>query len=170
VADRPVGTITVSNRTIDLAGEIIAISQIVRLRELNFDVRRGFSAGSVIALVAGVLAVFYGSSFVAGSSSSGSGRFLLPLLGVAVAIGALIYALHTRTRYILAIELASGSLSGLSANDRNALHNLKQTIRDVIEHPPLQPTAINVGEVYAVDARGSQGSQFGSGNVQTNRW
>src|SRR3954451_17244422 len=43
MADRRVGTITVSSRTIDLAGEIIVIPQIVRLREMEFEIRRGLA-------------------------------------------------------------------------------------------------------------------------------
>ena len=167
MADRPVGTITVSSRTIDLAGDVLAIAHIVRLRELDFDARRGFSAGSVIAVAAGVLVVLFGSSLLGASSS---GRVWMVLVGLAVVVGALFYALHARTRYILAIELSSGSFSGLSAGDRVALHRLKETIRSVIENPPVQSTSINVGDVYAVDARGSQGSQFGPGGTQVNKW
>jgi hypothetical protein len=139
VTDRPVGTITVSNRTIDLAGEILAISQIVSLRELDLELRRGFSSGRLALLFGGVFLV-------------------------------LIYSLYTRKRYILAIELASGRLSGLSARSSVALSNLKNAIHEVIENPPLHPTSINVGDVYAIDARGSQGNQFGSGNTQHNNW
>jgi hypothetical protein len=85
-------------------------------------------------------------------------------------LGVLIYSLYTRKRYILAIEMASGRLSGLSARNSVALSNLKNAIHEVIENPPLHPTSINVGDVYAIDARGSQGNQFGSGNSQHNNW
>jgi hypothetical protein len=169
VTDRPVGTITVSNRTIDLAGEIVAISQIVSLRELDLELRRGFSSGRLALLFGGVFLLFFGSSVLGGGYAS-SGQGLISLIGLGVVLGVLIYSLYTRKRYILAIELASGRLSGLSARNSVALSNLKNAIHEVIENPPMHPTSINVGDVYAIDARGSQGNQFGSGNSQGNTW
>jgi hypothetical protein len=168
VTDRPVGTITVSNRTIDLAGEILAISQIVSLRELDLELRRGFSSGRLALLFGGVFLLFFGSSVLGGYGSSDQG--VIALIGLGIVLGVLIYSLYTRKRYILAIELASGRLSGLSARNSVALSNLKNAIHEVIENPPLHPTSINVGDVYAIDARGSQGPQFGSGNSQHNNW
>jgi hypothetical protein len=120
------------------------------LRELGFEVRRGFSAGSIAAVLGGAVILFYGFSVMRGSSSS-SGQIVVPLVGLVIIIGALYYALHTQTRFILAIEMAGGSISGLAAKDRKTLLDLKADIRDVIEYPPQQPTSIDVGDVYAVD-------------------
>ena len=167
MADRKVNTITVSSRTIDLAGEILVIAQIVRLRELDFEVRKGLSGGRIALLVLGVFLLFFSSSFL-GTGSVSSGRGVLPILGLVLVLGVLLYSFYTRTRYILAIELASGSLSGLSANDPGALSRLKNDIQQIIEMPPMQPTQVHVGDVWAVDARGSRGNQFGSGSTQFN--
>lgn len=161
--DRPVGVISVSNRTIDLAGEILTIAQIVRLRELDFEVRNGFSPGRTIAIAVVVFFAFFGSSVF-----GASGRTPMTIIAVLIALGILLYCVIPRKRYILAIELASGSISGLSSNNPMSLTHLKETIRQVIENPPLQPTTLQVGDVYSVDARGSGGLQFGSGNLQRN--
>jgi hypothetical protein len=159
--DRPLGVISVSNRTIDLAGEILVIAQIVRLRELDFEVRKGFSPGRTTAIAAAVFVAIFGSA-VFGTS----GRGAVTIIASLVALGIVLYCVIPTTRYILAIELASGSINGLSSGAPAALTHLKETIRQVIENPPLQPMKFHVGDVYSVDARGSRGFQFGSGNSQ----
>lgn len=166
MSDRPVGTITVSNRTIDLAGEILVIAQIVRLREIDYEFKRGLSGGRLALLAVGLLLLF-GSSLIAGYGSSDS--TLYSLLGLVVVVGVLLYSFYSRRRYILAIELASGSVSGLYAKNAFGLTNLKDTIQRVIEDPPLQPTALHVGDVYAVDARGANNAQFGHHNTMQGR-
>lgn len=162
--DRPVGIISVSNRTIDLAGEILTIAQIVRLRELDFEVRNGFSPVRTIAIAVATFFAFFGST-----TFGTSGRGTVTVLALLIALGILLYCVIPKKRYILAIELASGSISGLSSSNPASLTHLKETIRQVIENPPLQPTTLQVGDVYSVDARGSRGFQFGSGNSQFNK-
>ena len=164
MSDRKLGRITVSRRTIDLAGEILAIAQIVRLREINYELRRGLSAGRTVLLLLGLL-MFGSSVLIVGS---GSGFELLPVLGLLLVVGALLYPLYPRTRYILAIEPATGSLTGLYAKSSAALTNLKDQIQTVIENPPTQPTTLHVGDVWAVDARESRGLQFGRDNTMLN--
>jgi hypothetical protein len=166
MAERTVGTITVNSRTIDLAGEILVIPQIVRLRKLEYEVRRGLSGARIAILIVGIF-LFFSSSFL-GITSSNPGQGFLPILGLLIVLGVLLYSFYWRRRYILAIELASGSLSSLYSKNSHGLNWLKEQIQQIIEHPPMQPTAIHVGDVWTVDARGSRGGQFGSGNKQFN--
>jgi hypothetical protein len=165
MADRRVASITVSPRTIDLAGEILVISQIVRLRDLEYEFRRGLSGVRIALLALGVLLFFFGSSLLSSVSSSSSAAFM-SFLGLVTVVGVLLYSFYSRRRYILAIELASGSMSGLYAKNSTGLSVLKGDIQRVIENPPLHPTTLQLGDVYAVDARGANNAQFGPGNVQ----
>lgn len=159
MAERPVGSILVNNRTISIAGEVIAIKQIVRLRELEYKERKGFSPERVLLIVIGGFVALY-------SANNGSTSvFTLVLIAV---LAAALYSLYSTKKYILAIELASGSLSGLTSNTSGALSDLKDAIAGVIENPPTQPTTINVRDIYAVDSRGSRNTQIGSGNSQIN--
>lgn len=166
MTDRRVGTITVNPRTIDLAGEILVISQIVRLRELDYEFRRGMSGGRFTLLVLGVLLFFFGSSLLRVTSSSGSPT-LTSFVGLVAVVGVLLYSFHPKRRFILAIEVASGSMSGLYAKHSMGLTNLKEAIQQVIENPPHEPTSLHVGDVYTVDARGVGNAQFGRDNKQT---
>jgi hypothetical protein len=160
MAERPVGSILVNNRTISIAGEVVAIKQIVRLRELEHKERKGFSPERVLLIVIGGFVALY-------SANSGSAS-VWTTLGLIAALAAVLYSLYSTKKYILAIELASGSFSGLTSNTTGALTDLKDAIAGVIENPPTQPTTINVRDIYAVDSRGSRNMQIGSGNSQIN--
>lgn len=168
--DRPVGSILVNNRTIDIAGEVLAIRQIVRLKELEYVRKNGFSTGRTLMIVGALAVAFFSRSmfpsYAYSSSDTGSTVSVVSLL---VALGTLLYSLYSTRRYILAIELASGGFTGLSARNPQALTDLKETIAGIIENPPTQATPVSIhGDVYAVDARGSKNSQFGGSNFQQN--
>ena len=74
--DRPVGSILVNNRTIDIAGEVLAIRQIVRLKELEYVRKNGFSTGRTLMIVGALAVAFFSRSmfpsYAYSSSDTGS--------------------------------------------------------------------------------------------------
>jgi hypothetical protein len=84
MAERPVGSILVNNRTISIAGEVVAIKQIVRLRELEYKERKGFSPERVLLIVIGGFVALY-------SANSGSAS-VWTTLGLIAALAAVLYS------------------------------------------------------------------------------
>ena len=164
MAERKIGSILVNRHTIDIAGEVVAIAQIVRLRELVLEQRKGFSAGRILLIVVGGFAAFLGTSGFGARSGGGA----IAIIGLLLALAALLWSLYSTRKYILAIELASGGLTGLTSDSSVALTKLKEDVAAVIENPPDRPTTIHAPQIFAVDNRGSANTQIGSGNSQLN--
>ena len=159
MAEKQVMTLRVNSHTLEMGGEVLAIRQITRLSTYVDDGKKGFNQLRSIIVLAGMLAIIVGWS----SSSA-----VLAVGGVLATAAAVFYSMIGTKRYILTIELSSGRKIALTSAHEAAVDDLRNTLGQIIESPSTQPSTIQLGGVYMVDARGGSGMQFGPNNTQNN--
>ena len=167
MAQRDLHEIVVHPRTIDIAGDILAIAEIARMRVLEYQEIRGFGTGSRILVNLSLGAFFFGLVVLVLNGRSSLGN-TLAVVGALAAVAVAIYASTGPWRRNLVIEMSSGGRSVLGAGYVEPLEQLKSTIAMVIENPPSQPQVVQVANIHTVDLRNSRGVQVGDGNTQRN--